>query len=101
VEQSARFMSGAERLPPRAGRAQPGFGVASAIPRMVQGQDRLRKEGTTMPANLVIVVRNPEPNRERSYPGTWLLYSREHEPLEVHVAHDGLNRPHVLNKGAA
>jgi hypothetical protein len=54
-----------------------------------------------MPANLVIVVRNPEPNRERSYPGTWLLYSREHEPLEVHVAHGGFNRPHVLNKGAA
>ena len=54
-----------------------------------------------MSANLVIVVRNPEPNRERRYPGTWLLYSRGQDPLEVHVAHDGFNRPHVLNTGAA
>ena len=54
-----------------------------------------------MSANLVIVVRNPEPNRERRYPGTWLLYSRGQDPLEVHVAHDGFNRPHVLDKGAA
>jgi hypothetical protein len=61
----------------------------------------LRKEGTTMSANLANVVRNLEPNRQRHYPGTWLLHRRGHDPLEVHVAHDGSDRPHVLDKGAA
>jgi hypothetical protein len=72
-----------------------------ALCRRTRDKSRLRKEGTTMTANLVIVVSNPKPNRERCYPGTWLLYSRGRDPLEVHVAHDSDDRPHVLNKGAA
>jgi len=79
-------------------------GLVPAVPAIVQknqGESRPRKEGTTMTANLVIVVSNPQPNRERRYPGTWLLYSRGHDPLEVHVAQDSLARPHVLDKSVA
>lgn len=62
---------------------------------------QLSKEDTSMSTNLVVVVRNPEPNREHNYPGIWLLYRQGPEPLEVHVGHDGHHRPHVLAKGAA
>jgi len=75
-----------------------------AVPPIVQenqGQSRPGKEGTIMTANLVIVISNPQPNRERRYPGTWLLYSRGRDPLEVQVAHDSLDRPRVLNKSVA
>jgi len=75
--------------------------AALPIVRRTWAKSWLRKEGTTMTANLFIVVNNPQPNRERRYPGTWLLYSRERDPLEVHVAHDSLDRPHVLDKSAA
>jgi hypothetical protein len=79
--------------------------VASAISCISASQSknksRLRKEGTTMSANLVIVLSNSKPNRERRYPATWLLYSRGQDPLQVHVAHDNSDRPHVLDKGAA
>jgi hypothetical protein len=84
--------------------SQPGFRLPRrfrAFCRRTRDKSRLRKEGTTMTANLVIVVSNPQPNRERRYPGTWLLYSRVRDPLEVHVAHDNADRPHVLDKGAA
>jgi hypothetical protein len=79
-------------------------GLVPAVPPIVQenqGQSRPGKEGATMTASLVIVVNNPQPNRERRYPGTWLLYSRGRDPLEVHVTHDGLDRPHVLDKSVA
>lgn len=78
--------------------------LVPAVPPIVQenqGQSRPGKEGATMTANLVIVVNNSQPNRDRRYPGTWLLYSRECDPLEVHVAHDSLDRPHVLDKNVA
>ena len=80
--------------------------MASAIPRISASQETknsssLRKEGTTMPANLVIVLSNPKPNRERHYPGTWLLYRRGQDPVQVSVAYDSSDRPHVLYKGAA
>ena len=51
-------------------------------------------------ANLMIIARNDQPQREESYPQTWLLY-RNNETVEVHVAHDSQNRPLVLDKGAA
>jgi hypothetical protein len=73
-------------------------GLVPAVPPIVQenqGQSRPGKEGTIMTANLVIVVNNSQPNRERRYPGTWLLYSRGRDPLEMYVAHDSLDRPHV------
>jgi hypothetical protein len=78
-------------------------GCSRQCPPIVQNQakSRFRKEGTTMTAKLVIVVNNSQPNRERRYPGTWLLHSRGRDPLEVHVAHDSLDRPHVLDKGVA
>jgi len=79
-------------------------GLLLAVPPIVQenhGQSRPGKEGTTMTARLFIVVNNPQPNRERRYPGAWLLYSRGQDPLEVHVAHDSFNRPHVLDKSVA
>jgi len=78
-------------------------GLLPAVPPLVQENQGRRpgKEDTTMAGNLVIVVSNPQPNRERFYPGTWLLYSRGHDPLEVHVARDSFNRPHVLDKSVA
>jgi len=79
-------------------------GLLPAVPPIVrenQDQSRPGKEGTTMTANLVTVITNPQPNRERRYPGTWLLYSLGRDPLEVHVAHDSLDRPHVLDKSVA
>jgi hypothetical protein len=60
-----------------------------------------RKEDTTMTANLVVIVSNERPNREESYPRTWLLYIQGQDAVEVHVAHDSNHRPHVLGKGAA
>ena len=79
-------------------------GLLPAVPPIVQenqGQSRPGKEGTTMTANLVISVSNSQPNRERRYPSTWLLYSRGRAPLEMHVAHDSFDRPHVLDKRVA
>jgi hypothetical protein len=79
-------------------------GLLPVVPPIVQenqGQSRPGKEGTSMTANLFVVVSNPQPNRERHYPDTWLLYTRGHDPLEVHVAHDSLDRPHVLDKRVA
>ena len=60
-----------------------------------------RKEDTTMTANLVVIVSNEQPNREESYPRTWLLYIQGQDAVEVHVAHDSNHRPYVLDKGAA
>ena len=54
-----------------------------------------------MSNNLVIVVNNPKPNREQRHHRTWLLYKRGQDTLEVHVAHDSHNKPHVLEKSAA
>lgn len=53
-----------------------------------------------MSANLVIIHSNPQPNRTRQYPCTWLVYSQG-QPLQMRVEHDGDYRPHVLDKGAA
>lgn len=51
-----------------------------------------------MSAKVVIVHSNPQPNRERLYPSTWLVYSQGQE-LEVHVQHDRDYRPHVARQG--
>jgi hypothetical protein len=51
-------------------------------------------------ANLIVIARNDQPKREEHYPQTWLLYKGD-DMTEVHVAHDSLNRPRVLAKGAA
>jgi hypothetical protein len=69
------------------------------------GKQRARidpeKEGTAMVANLVIVVRNDQPSREEHYPGTWLLYRRGQDVVEVHVAHDSHHKPYVLDGAVA
>ena len=51
-------------------------------------------------ANLRIIVSNDRPIREGKYPRTWLL-CKDKDTIEVHVTHDSLNRPFVLDKGAA
>ncbi|HYL12491.1 MAG TPA: hypothetical protein VEV41_05630 [Terriglobales bacterium] len=82
----------------------PGFRLLQrllAARRRTGDNSRLRKKGTTMSANLVIVVNNPQPRREPCYPGTWLLYRRGRDPIEVHVAHERSDKAHVLDKGAA
>jgi len=51
-------------------------------------------------AKLRIIANNDQPNRENHYPQTWLL-SKQDNTIEVHVMHDGFNRPFVFNKAAA
>lgn len=51
-------------------------------------------------ANLIVVIRNDQPEREAQYPQTWLLYKGS-DLIEIHVAHDSPHSPRVLNKGAA
>jgi hypothetical protein len=51
-------------------------------------------------ANLIVIARNDQPKREEQYPQTWLLFKGDNM-IEVHVAHDSLNRPLVRDKGAA
>lgn len=51
-------------------------------------------------ANLMVIARNDQPQREEHYPQTWRLH-KGGDTIEVHVAHDSLNRPRVLDKGAA
>jgi len=50
-------------------------------------------------ANLRFIVSNDQPIREEKYLRTWLLY-KDKDTIEVHVTHDSLNRPSVLDKGA-
>jgi hypothetical protein len=65
------------------------------IPRIFTSQQkdnsRLRKEGTTMSANLVIVHSNPQPNRKRHYPEQWLVYSQGRELQGARGARQGLH----------
>ncbi len=51
-------------------------------------------------ANLIIIAKNDQPRREEHYPQTWLLF-KGNDTIEIHVAHDSLDRPRVLDKGAA
>ena len=51
-------------------------------------------------ANLRAIVSNDKPIREQNYPRTWFLY-KHNDSIEVHVRHDGHNRPFVHGKGAA
>ena len=51
-------------------------------------------------ANLILIARHEQPRREKHYPQTWFLL-KGGDTIEVHVAHDSLNRPLVLDKGAA
>ena len=58
-----------------------------------------RKGYNTM-AQLIIIARNDQPERESSFPETWLLH-KENNTIEVQVMHDRLKRPFVRNKSAA
>jgi hypothetical protein len=51
-------------------------------------------------ANLILIAKNEQPKREERYPQIWLLY-KGHDTIQIHVTHDGLDRPRVLDKGAA
>jgi hypothetical protein len=51
-------------------------------------------------ANLMVIARNDQPKRDEHHPQTWLLY-KGGDTIEVHVVHDPLNRPRVLDKSAA
>jgi hypothetical protein len=51
-----------------------------------------------MLANLMIVVSNDKPSREQQYASTWLLQRRGQNVVEVHVARDSENKPHVRDK---
>jgi len=46
-------------------------------------------------ANLAIVMKNPEPNREHSYPQTWLLYKPERKALKLILTRNIDSKPHI------
>lgn len=54
-----------------------------------------------MTPNLILVVRNVEPQRERQYPRTWLLYPRNREAIKIHVSHDEAGHPNVAERSVA
>lgn len=39
-----------------------------------------------MSQNLILVARNPHPNRELSRPDLWLIHSQSELPVEVHLS---------------
>jgi hypothetical protein len=51
-------------------------------------------------SRLVIIASNDQPERESTFPGTWLLHKRNNT-TEVHVQHDRLKRPFVRDKATA
>ncbi len=46
-------------------------------------------------ANLAIVMKNPGPNRENSYPRTWLLYKPERKTLKLILTRSIESKPRV------
>jgi hypothetical protein len=48
-----------------------------------------------MAANLAIVMKNPEPNRQNSYPRTWFLYTPERKPLKLTLTRNIKSQPRV------
>jgi len=79
-------------------------GVVSELvrqaPAVDPSTDSVQQKGATTMAKLRIIANNDQPNRENHYPQTWLLYTQDNT-IEVHVMHDGFNRPFVFNKAAA
>ncbi|HXY06434.1 MAG TPA: hypothetical protein VEI52_01170 [Terriglobales bacterium] len=51
-------------------------------------------------AQLIIIARNDQPERESYFPETWLLH-KENNTIEVRVMYDRLKRPFVRDKSAA
>jgi hypothetical protein len=51
--------------------------------------------------NLTVIWRNPAPQRESTYPRTWMLHTQSGRAMKLHVALDSASRPRVLDKGAA
>ncbi len=53
-----------------------------------------------MKSALRIVMRNPEPKRERTFPGTWVVYMSGGS-ISVTIEHDSKDNPYVSSKDAA
>lgn len=51
-------------------------------------------------AKLIVIRTNAQPQREKKYPQTWLLYKHDNT-IQLHVRHDRHNCPVVVDKGAA
>jgi hypothetical protein len=51
-------------------------------------------------AQLRIIARNYQPERESNFPETWVLH-KENNTIQVHIMHDRLKRPFVRDKSAA
>ncbi|HZQ24048.1 MAG TPA: hypothetical protein VFA89_14755 [Terriglobales bacterium] len=54
-----------------------------------------------MARNLQLVRNNPDPDRERRYPSTWLLHTPGQDAVEVRVERDSVRRPRVVGRSAA
>ena len=53
-----------------------------------------------MSAKLIIVARNPRPNRVQFYPRAWVVYAGKTAVFRVLIERDQ-NRPQVISKRAA
>ncbi|HLB88479.1 MAG TPA: hypothetical protein VJK29_12570 [Terriglobales bacterium] len=49
-------------------------------------------------ANLTVIMRNPEPNREQRYPGTWLMHTQHGRAVKLIVTHVLQDRPQVKSR---
>jgi hypothetical protein len=61
------------------------------------GPEALRSEDTAM-ANLAITMSNAEPQRERVYPRTWVLYVPQHVPIKLIVTRNIESTPRVTSR---
>jgi hypothetical protein len=52
-------------------------------------------------ANLAIVMKNPQPNREKNYPRTWLLYKPERKALKLILTQSIESKPRVKARSEA
>jgi len=53
-----------------------------------------------MKSGIAIVMSNPEPQRELTYPRTWVLHL-QNAMISLTIVHDNHNKPHVASKDAA
>lgn len=53
-----------------------------------------------MKTGIAIVISNPEPQRELTYPRTWVLHL-QNAMISLTIEHDNHNKPHVASKEAA
>ena len=49
-------------------------------------------------ANLIVIRRNPEPNREQCYPRTWLVHTQHGRAVKLIVTHVLRDRPRVKSR---